>query len=158
MWLLIIMGIFACWVISAIGNAAKDEEIANQSQTIAVQSQEIAQINRQIAAKRPDAFIRLFKEEYPIFADALTFSKAEGAINTWNWALGQKGYTQHLTIFDKSKFKTDEAFLQAASFMSLQLAQEVSNEFRDYVLLAPVEETYLTIRRIINSSYTLASQ
>lgn len=140
MWIWIIGAAIVCCVVAAFAQAEEDEE------------------KKKVAARRPDALIRLFSEEFPDFSGAVTFSKAEAAIKAWDTAIASYNYKKHLKIFDKKKFKNDNAAKQAMSHVTQSVAQEISPEFVSYLSNRPVDEAYASMRRAMDSSVTLAGQ
>lgn len=140
MWFWIIGAIVVCCVIAAFAQASEDEE------------------KKKVAAKRPDAFIRLFSEEFPDFSGNITFAKAEAAIKAWDEAIASNHFTKHLKIFDKTKFKNDHAAKQAMNHVIHSVAQQISPEFTSYVMNKPLDESYASMRRAMDSSVTLAGQ
>ncbi|MEM7215182.1 MAG: hypothetical protein AAF423_06530 [Pseudomonadota bacterium] len=147
MWILIIVAIVICCIVAGIAQSSEDAATEQRDQNI-----------RQIAAKRPDAFIRLFQEEFPDFAEDITFSKAESAIEEWNRALESNDYKQHLSFFNKSQFKDADAAQKARRFLMGNVANEISSEFLEHVLENPIEDSFNAMHRIIRSSLTLAGE
>lgn len=147
MWILIIIAVVICCIIAGISQSSED---AAEAESI--------RIANQIAAKRPDAFIRLFQEEFPNYAGTITFSKAEAAIREWERAADSKEYKRHLKMFNKGKFKNAHAAKTAMSYIVRCTASEISPEFLIYVDENPLEDSYMGIRRAIHSSNTLANE
>lgn len=140
MWFWIIGAVIVCCIIAAVAQASEDED------------------KKKVAAKRPDAFIRLFSEEFPDFSGSITFAKAEAAIKAWDAAIASNSFTKHLRIFDNTKFKNDHAAKEAMDHVIHSVAQQISPEFVSYILNKPLSESYASMRRAIDSSVTLAGQ
>ena len=137
MWIWIIGAIVVCVVIAAFAQAQEDEEKKN------------------VAAKLPDAFTRLFSEEFPNFSGNITFTKAEAAIKAWDTGFEDREYTKHKHWFREGYFKNEDAKLIAETYLVSKLAKEISHEFLAYVQENPVEG-FNTVNRVIISSRTLS--
>jgi hypothetical protein len=142
MWILGVIAVIICCIIAAAMSDAQDAENKKSA--------------NQMAAKRPDAFIRLFSEEFPDFASQMTFSRSEAALRAWDAAVRSNDYTKHLMFFDKTKFKNAAAMREAARYVNRNVAAQISREFAEHAEQDP-EATYLALRRAITSSLTLAA-
>ncbi len=165
MWFWIITAAVICCVIGAIvENEEKKEAQAEQAKIAQAEQAKIAQAeqakitqDKKVSAKLPDAFIRLFSEEFPDFQNQITYSRAEAAIATWNNSVAADDYTRHLKFFNNNEFKNDVAHREAATYVVTNVAREISPELLEYAKNNP-EQSYATLRRVIISSFTLANQ
>ena len=140
MWFWIIGAVVVCCIIAAVAQASEDDE------------------NKKVAAKRPDALIRLLAEEFPDFSGSITFAKAEAAIKAWDEAIASKDYTRHLKIFDQTQFKNDQAAKEAKYHVMHVVAPRISPDFAAYAINKPIDESFASMNRAMSSSVTLAGQ
>ncbi|NIZ59848.1 hypothetical protein DL239_02530 [Sedimentitalea sp. CY04] len=140
MWIWIIGAVVVCCIIAGVAQASEDDE------------------KKKLAAKRPDAFVRLFSEEFPDFSGNITFAKAEAAIKKWDEAIVSYDFTKHQKLFDKTKFKNVDSANQAMSYLINCVAKEISIEFVEYIQKNSMEASYAAMRRAMDSSLTLAEQ
>jgi hypothetical protein len=106
------------------------------------------------AAKRPEAFQRLFAEEFPAFSSNVTYSKAEAILSTWTKAAESWDFKQHVTFFG-GQFKDSDHHLLACKLMVARTASLISDEFASEAAKAPIDY-YSTMHRIITSANTLS--
>lgn len=145
-WFVIIAIVVICCIVAAFNES--NEEAAKAIE---------AQNDKQIAAKRPDAFIRLFSEEFPDFAGQLTFSKSEEIIQCWERISVSSDFRKHFKLFSKDEFKSPSNEQTAMRYIMLNVANNVSSDFEEYVN-DNLKGSYAAMRRAINSSKTLAAQ
>lgn len=138
-WLLVV-GIVIC-ICAAIAAASDDEEKKKAA----------------AAAKVPDAFARLFREEFPRFADQITYAKSEQFLRQYHAALSARPWTSRLKLFDKSRFKSEPDRAQALRYLAGATAGEISDDFRTFAINNP-NEYFQTIQRVIASTNTLSNQ
>jgi opacity protein-like surface antigen len=139
MWIVIIIVVVACCAIAAAA-AGKDEEEKKQTE-----------------AARPDAFIRLFSEEFPEFGNNLTFAKSEAAISAWEKTTKKYAYQRHLKLFDQTTLKDGTGGDKARRLAATETAKHISAEFLSFCEIN-VHQSYDGLSRAIKSSVTLAAK
>ncbi len=146
MGLVLIVLVCVCAAIAVGGGLAQGEE---QNALTA------KALNQDAAAKRPDAFSRLFKEEFPEFADQISFVKSESMIRAYTAYGGSSQHKKHLHWLYTKNYKSDDAELQAKRELLEHCAPCVSPEFCDYAL-SDVLNVSEKIIGIFTSSATLS--
>ncbi len=142
----VFIAICACIALAVFGAIAQGEE-ENQLKVKAVADA--------ATAKRPDAYSRLFGEEFPGFAGQITFVKSESMIAASNNCLASPSFKKQLHWLNKDHFKSDEAAEIAMTELVTLTAQHVSPEFLEFAVQNK-RDAYLKFIGILNSSATLS--
>ena len=113
----------------------------------------ISQSEDKQAAKRPEVFRDLFSEEYPNYADEMTFVKAEQFLSAWDKVQKSFHFTYNYRNFMGNDFKDEVKRQEGSEYAIEQCGSSISSDFSSYALSNPVE-TYRRLEAIISSTDT----
>ena len=142
----VLIAICSCVALAVFGAIAQGEEENNLKAKA---------ITDAATAKRPDAYSRLFKEEFPEFANKITFVKSESMIAASSSCLASPYFKKQLHWLNKDQFKSEEAADLGMTELVNLTAQHVSPDFQAYALKNK-RDAYLKFIGILNSSATLS--
>jgi len=132
-----------CCIVASISQS-NDENEKRQSILLA----------EKFAARMPDAFIRIFGEEFPEHASEITYSKAKGCIDAWNSTVTSKEYKKHISWIG-NKYKSPTHQRAGELLLARNVASQVSDKFLEQALADP-DKFSETFQRAIKAAATLS--
>ncbi len=145
----IVVVVICCMISGMNDNSKKAVDIQNEA--LADQQRAIA---AQAAAKRPEAFAKLFAEEFPDFAGEITYAKAQAMLLDWDKALKAKEYKRALTWSGKA-YKDYHTGQKAKKYVLQRVGAHVSPAFLQQVE-NHVDESLAAMQRVVDSSLVLS--
>lgn len=132
MFWILVGTVIVCAVCSMAGSAEESANAEKAKAQAALSNEANARQSRVITA-----FQSLLKEEFPEHAAEITFATANQTYTVYTQTFADPALRKHFTLFDKSKFKSDEDAITVVDIAVSRATAAVSSGFEQTVTASP---------------------